>query len=167
MNKRVLDMCCGPRMMWFDKENPLAAFCDKRSERHEMPRPKRGTVEYTETRPDYLCDFTALPFGDGAFSLAVFDPPHFVRSGKPGFLAKKYGWLEAGWQETIRKGFTEGFRCLSHNGVLIFKWTDTETPVREVIALSEYAPLFGHKSAKQQRTHWLCFLKNPSQRRTP
>ena len=156
---RVLDMCCGPRMMWFDKGNPVATFVDKRAERHEMPRPKRGTVEYTETAPDLISDFTDLPFPDNYFDLVVFDPPHFERSGKIGFLAKKYGWLPSDWRPMIRDGFREGFRVLRPNGTLVFKWTATENPVKEVVALAPYPPLFGHKSGKQQQTHWMTFVK--------
>lgn len=124
-----------------------------------MKRPLRGTVEYTETDPDIVADFTQLPFPDNTFSLVVFDPPHFVRSGNPGYLAKKYGWLDVDWKDTLRKGFSEGFRVLKPGGVLIFKWTDTETPVKEVLALTTQKVLFGHKSGKQSRTHWLSFIK--------
>jgi hypothetical protein len=101
----VLDMCCGPRMMWFDKDDERAVFLDRRRERHAMNRPKRGTVEWTETDPDILADFTALPFADETFQMVVFDPPHFERSGKIGYLAMKYGWLDGDWREMIRKGF--------------------------------------------------------------
>lgn len=31
-DKLILDACCGPRMMWFDKQNPLAVFMDIRDE---------------------------------------------------------------------------------------------------------------------------------------
>ena len=155
----VLDMCCGSRMMWFDKKDPRAVFIDNRRERHEMPRPKRGTVEYTETDPDILCDFTNLPFPDNTFRLVVFDPPHFERTGKVGYLAKKYGWLPGEWRPMLRDGFAEGFRVLRPGGTLVFKWTDTDNPVSEILKLTPMLPLFGHKSGKQQRTHWICFLK--------
>ena len=155
----VLDMCCGPRMMWFDKHNPAAVYIDNRREKNGMPRPKRGTVEYTETDPDILAAFTALPFPDESFYLVVFDPPHFERTGNPGYLAKKYGWLPADWRDVLRKGFAEGFRVLKLNGTLIFKWTDTETPVSEILALTPVPPLFGHKSGKRSRTHWIVFYK--------
>ena len=155
----VLDMCCGPRMMWFDKHNEAAVFQDKRSERHALNRPKRGTVEWTETKPDVLCDFTALPYPDNSFSLVVFDPPHFERSGVPGFLAMKYGWLPKDWREMLARGFREGFRVLKPEGTLIFKWTTTENPVSEILKLTPINPLFGHKSGKQAQTHWLTFMK--------
>ncbi|EBW8880518.1 SAM-dependent methyltransferase, partial [Salmonella enterica subsp. enterica serovar Enteritidis] len=28
MAKTILDMCCGSRMFWFDKQNPDVLFCD-------------------------------------------------------------------------------------------------------------------------------------------
>ncbi len=30
----ILDMCCGSRMFWFDKQDPRAVFADIRSEQH-------------------------------------------------------------------------------------------------------------------------------------
>jgi SAM-dependent methyltransferase len=146
-------------MFWFDKDHDNVVYMDKRAERHAMPRPKRGTIEYTETSPDLLADFTSLPFPDDHFDLVVFDPPHFERSGKIGFLAQKYGWLPSDWRPMIKAGFEEGFRVLRPHGTLIFKWTATENPVREIIALAPYEPLFGHKSGKQQQTHWMTFMK--------
>jgi ubiquinone/menaquinone biosynthesis C-methylase UbiE len=159
MNATVLDMCCGPKMMWFDKEDSRAVFVDKRKERHPMDRPKRGTVEWTETDPDVLCDFTQLPFEDNRFQMVVFDPPHFERSGNIGYLAKKYGWLSGDWREMLKAGFAEGFRVLKPGGTLIFKWTETENPVSEILKLTPVKPLFGHKSGKQSKTHWIAFMK--------
>lgn len=155
----VLDMCCGPRMMWFDKHDPRVIYIDKRRERHAMNRPKRGTVEWTETDPDQLSDFTDLPFPDETFDHVVFDPPHFERSGKMGYLAMKYGWLDGDWRKMLAAGFAEGFRVLRPGGTLIFKWTDTENPVSEILKLTSMRPLYGHKSGKQARTHWIAFLK--------
>ncbi|MCP4020108.1 MAG: class I SAM-dependent methyltransferase [Delftia sp.] len=155
----VLDMCCGPRMMWFDKKDSRAIYIDNRRERCEIRRPKRNTVEYTETSPDMLQDFTALPFSDSTFLHVVFDPPHFERDNPGSFMAKKYGTLSSGWREMIRDGFIEGFRVLKPGGTLIFKWTSTETPISEILKLTPEKALYGHKSGKQQRTHWVAFIK--------
>mgnify|MGYP000611956035 CR=1 FL=1 len=40
----VLDMCCGPRMMWFDKDDERAVFLDRRRER-EQARAINSTLE--------------------------------------------------------------------------------------------------------------------------
>lgn len=45
------------------------------------------------------------------------------------------------------------------NGVLIFKWNETDIRVSEIINTIGYIPLFGHKSGKREKTHWLCFMK--------
>ena len=31
-DKKVLDVCCGPKGMWFDKKDERALFLDRRSE---------------------------------------------------------------------------------------------------------------------------------------
>jgi len=160
MKPLVLDMCCGPRMMWFDKRDIRTLYLDKRQELHALNRPLRNTVEYTETAPDVRADFTSLPFADETFIHVVFDPPHFVRSGEPGYLAKKYGWLSGDWREMLRLGFAEGFRVLRSGGTLVFKWTATENPVSEILKLTSRRPLYGHRSGKQAQTHWLTFLKS-------
>ena len=96
----VLDACCGSRMMWFDKKDGRAMFVDKRRETHVCPPIETHPKGYTITvDPDLIADFTALPFPDDSFWHVVFDPPHFVRSGNPGFLAMKYGWLPGNWRE--------------------------------------------------------------------
>lgn len=32
MKKPIIDVCCGSRMFWFDKDNPNVEFCDIRQE---------------------------------------------------------------------------------------------------------------------------------------
>lgn len=75
-------------------------------------------------------------------------------------MAKKYGKLNRKtWRDDLRKGFAECFRVLKPDGVLIFKWNEYEIPVAEVLKLTPYTPLFGHKSGKAAKTHWLTFMK--------
>ena len=50
------------------------------------------------------------------------------------------------------------FEC-DPDGVLIFKWSEVQIPLREILPLSPYPPLFGHRSGKNMNTHWLCFMK--------
>ena len=59
----------------------------------------------------------------------------------------------------IQNGFKEAFRVLERDGVLIFKWSEVQIPLREILPLSPYQPLFGHRSGKNMNTHWLCFMK--------
>ena len=60
----VLDACCGPRMMWFDKADPRALFIDKRQETHAMNRYGEGSVNRSPAviAPDVVADFTSMPF---------------------------------------------------------------------------------------------------------
>lgn len=43
---------------------------------------------------------------------------------------------------------------------LIFKWNETQIRVSEILALAD-EQLFGHKSGKPEKTHWITFMKHP------
>lgn len=152
--KKILDACCGSKMFWFDKDNPLVTFCDNREENHILCDGRT-----LEIKPDIKCDFTNLPFEDNTYKLVVFDPPHIKNIGKNSWMAKKYGKLENDWHEKIAGGFKECFRVLENDGILIFKWAEVDITVNQVLKLTENKPLFGHKSGRLNKTHWLCFMK--------
>lgn len=123
-SRPVLDATCGPKMMWFDKNNPLALYVDQRELHGEVIWKSRdGTQERRCTiEPDVIADFTNLPFDDNTFYHVVFDPPHLFRATESSWLAKKYGSIpREGWENIIRKGFSECMRVLKPNGTLIFK----------------------------------------------
>jgi len=100
-----------------------------------------------------------LPYPDETFRLVAFDPPHLVQAGPRSWLAAKYGKLSENWREDLRKGFAECFRVLASDGVLIFKWNETQVTVREVLALTPVQPLFGHPTGRKGLTHWMVFMK--------
>ena len=104
-------------------------------------------------------DFRDIPYENKTFKLVVFDPPHLKQLGENSWMAKKYGKLGENWKEDIKKGFEECFRILEDNGILIFKWNEQQIKVREILELTNNKPLFGHKSGKLQKTHWICFMK--------
>lgn len=162
---QVLDPCCGSRMMWFNKTDPRAIFGDQRAETltvtDNSPRNKSGTRSI-RIEPDTLLDFRALPFADGQFKLVAFDPPHLVQAGPRSWLAAKYGKLGADWREDLRQGFAECFRVLATDGVLVFKWNETQVKVGELLALTPHEPLFGQVSGRNGMTHWLVFMKGPA-----
>lgn len=160
--KRVLDPCCGSRMFWFDKANPDVVFGDRRSEVVTVTDNSRGNPSGQRTlciEPDVLLDFRALPYQDGTFKLVSFDPPHLVHAGPRSWLAAKYGKLSDSWRDDLRAGFAECFRVLDDDGVLVFKWNETQVKVSEVLALTPVEPLFGHLSGRKGLTHWLVFMK--------
>lgn len=157
----VLDPCCGSRMMWFDKADQRTLFGDCRKETHILP--DRQYQRHLEIKPDVKLDFTKLPFDNNTFKLVVFDPPHLVHAGAKSWLSKKYGRLGKDWQSDIRQGFSECFRVLEANGILIFKWNENQIPVKEILALTDQKPLFGHTTMKHKKnqtaTHWFTFMK--------
>lgn len=158
---RVLDPCCGSRMMWLDKQHPDVVFGDLRSETLTVTDRSHGNASGTRTlriEPDTLIDFRALPYPDGSFKLVAFDPPHLVRAGPRSWLAAKYGKLGQDWRDDLRAGFAECFRVLDTDGVLVFKWNETQVRVGEVLALTPVQPLFGHISGRKGLTHWLVFM---------
>lgn len=151
---RVLDPCCGSRMMWFNRTNPDAIFGDERREQQTLCDGRTLRIE-----PDTVMDFRALPFPDGAFKLVAFDPPHLKHAGPKSWLRAKYGVLGESWREDIRQGFSECFRVLDSDGVLIFKWAEDQVKIREVLNLTPVQPLFGHPSGRKGLTHWMVFIK--------
>lgn len=158
---RVLDPACGPRMMWFDRADPRAIFGDCRAEAVRVSDRSHGKVNGSRTitiEPDTLMDFRALPFPSRTFRLVVFDPPHLVRAGQRSWLAAKYGKLGDNWREDLRQGFAECFRVLMPGGVLVFKWSEVQVPVREVLALAPHQPLVGNQRIGKDRAHWLVFM---------
>ena len=148
---KILDACCGSRMFWFDKNNPITTFMDKRQYYEEL-----DTGHIINVDPDVLADFTDMPFSDNEFDLVVFDPPHLIHAGENSWLAKKYGKLDELWPEDIRQGFAECMRVLRPSGTLIFKWNEEQIPLSDVLEAIGEQPLFGNKRSK---THWLVFMK--------
>lgn len=159
---KVLDPCCGSRMFWFDRRHPDVVYGDCRCETITVTDRSRGNASGQRTlhiEPDVLLDFRALPFADGAFRLVSFDPPHLVHAGPRSWLAAKYGKLSENWRDDLRAGFAECFRVLDADGVLVFKWNETQVSAGEVLALAPVAPLFGHKAGRKGLTHWYVFMK--------
>jgi ubiquinone/menaquinone biosynthesis C-methylase UbiE len=155
MSKTVLDVCCGGKMFYFNKTNPLVHFCDIRHESQTLCDGRIFTVS-----PDTVCDFTNLPFQDDSFHMVVFDPPHLVKVGRNSWLVKKYGKLPADFTPLLTAGFRECFRVLKPNGTLIFKWNETDIKVSEVIKLTDQKPLLGQMTGKNGKTHWIVFMKD-------
>lgn len=155
----VLDPCCGSRMFWFDRADARAVFGDRRHETHHLAdKSSAGGSRELIIAPDVLLDFRALPFADASFHLVVFDPPHLIKNGKSGWLAKKNGKLGEDWRDDIRAGFAECFRVLRPHGTLIFKWNEEEIRVSEILALTDQKPLFGNRCGKTAKSHWIVFM---------
>ena len=162
MTATILDPCCGSRMMWFNRQDPRVIFGDIRSETITVTDRSKGNASEERTiciEPDTLMDFRNLPYPDGRFRLVVFDPPHLVHAGPKSWLAAKYGKLSDNWRTDLKQGFAECLRVLEPNGVLIFKWNETQVRVKEVLELAPIDPLFGHLTGRKGLTHWYVFMK--------
>jgi len=126
LKHKVLDVCCGSKMFYFDKNNSAVLYCDNRELETSLCDGRK-----LEIKPDRLCDFTNLPFQDNSFYNVIFDPPHILKGGKTSWIVKKYGKLQKDWKPEIQKGFSECFRVLKPFGTLIFKWSDIQIPCSE------------------------------------
>ncbi len=154
--KKVLDVACSVKGMWFDKEDDRALFMDKRRETHIDVYPCGTKTNIID--PDIIGNFTDIKFDDDSFWHIVFDPPH-IESNSISQITKKYGSLQGEWREMLRQGFKECFRVLKPNGTLIFKWSEVQFPVKEILKLTDQKPLYGHRSGKKMNTHWIAFIK--------
>ena len=163
--KLILDVTCGARTIWFQKQEPHTIYCDIRREEWEgdfgklLNRNGKKKHRHLVINPDIECSFTDLPFDDETFSLVVFDPPHLENLTETSWMRKAYGSLDGDWRPMIRKGFEECMRVLKPNGVLVFKWSEVRITTREILDVIGETPLFGHRSGKKMNTHWLCFMK--------
>lgn len=161
--KKILDATCGSRTIWFNKKHPAAVYMDKRVASEtgvwHSTAPSGQSERTLEVAPDIVADFTAIPFPDNTFALVVFDPPHLIRGGENAWLVKKYGKLDETWPQMLHDGFNECMRVLKPDGVLVFKWSETQIPAEDVWRAIGRKPLFGHHSGKRSLTFWGVFMK--------
>ncbi|HCR3458565.1 class I SAM-dependent methyltransferase [Proteus mirabilis] len=156
--KPILDMCCGSRMFYFDKQDDRVLFNDIRAEEHILCDGRILNIT-----PDIISDFKNLPLLDNTFYQVLFDPPHLIRVGKNSWMFKKYGALNKdSWKEDLSKGFSEAFRVLRPGGTLLFKWNETQIPVKQILALTDQKPTAVQRVGKNDKTHWISFLKEIS-----
>lgn len=148
---KILDVCCGSKLFWFDKENPNTTYMDIREETFEIHGKK------VNVKPDVVADFRHIPFDDNTYDLIVFDPPHLKWAGPNSIMKAQYGQLDKNtWPDDIRQGMSECMRVLKPTGTLIFKWNEAQVSLKDVLCAIPYQPLFGNKRSK---THWLTFMK--------
>ena len=149
--KRVLDVCCGSKMFWFDKNRDDVIYMDNRELETSLCDGRK-----LEIKPDIIGDFRNIPFESDTFDMVIFDPPHLRKAGRHSWLALKYGVLGQDWKEDIKSGFIECFRVLKKNGTLIFKWNEDQISLAQILELTSEKPLIGNK---RDKTHWLVFIK--------
>lgn len=149
---KILDLSAGNRAIWFDKQNPLVTFLDKRA----------------EVNPDIVCDTNMINVDLGRdFDLVVFDPPH-ENVGANSQMTKYYGHsTRSEIVKTISLSSKEAHRLTKKNALMAFKWNDHAYSLDKAIGLmsEHWVPLFGHhlrnrggSSAKSQ-SFWVLLLR--------
>ncbi|MCR0568906.1 class I SAM-dependent methyltransferase [[Clostridium] innocuum] len=150
MTKRILDVCCGSKLFWFQKQHSDVIFMDIRKEEYKI------YDKHVNVDPDMIGDFRNIPFKTNQFDMVVFDPPHLRWAGHNSIMRAQYGQLSESWEQDIGQGFSECMRVLKPGGFLIFKWCECQIKLNEILKLTDVSPLFGNKRGD---THWLVFTK--------
>lgn len=145
-------MCCGGRMFWWDKENPLCTFIDKREFEWKACDGRNLSV-----KPDHVMDFTQIDFPDCTYDLVVFDPPHLEKVWDNAWLAQKYWKLRGDWRTELKKWFDEWRRVLKENWVMVFKWNEYDIKVQEIVKIFGVDPLLWNRTSRN--TIWLVYKK--------
>ena len=154
--KYILDVCCGGRMFWFDKNNKDTLFCDIR----EVEKGVIQSCPNWECKPDIIADYRDLPFKDNSFKLIVWDIPHIIKDSG-GLINVKYGSLGNNWKEDTKKAFNSIWSKLDSHGTLIFKYSDISIKLSEMLGLFPQKALFGTRTKKGvNNTFFIVFFKN-------
>lgn len=136
-------------------------------------------------RPDVVGDFTRLPFRDGSFDVAVFDPPYVTEAGKDGVIGKRFGSYAtmADLEAAVRAGSAEAWRiarvgvivkvmdyCHASRLVRMSRWVEETIPVElfDVAYLESPAKVEDPKwsrrgsqlSVRSTATTWLVWRKD-------
>lgn len=155
--KPIIDVCCGGRMFYTDKENSSVLFCDNRE--FETIFKKNGYKdEIFNIKPDKIIDFRKMPFSDESFYLVIFDPPHILYGSDKSFLCQKYGRLSKDYKNDLTLAFNECMRILRVNGTMIFKWSEAQIKLNEILSCFNKKPLLCQKTSKT--SHFCVFFKD-------
>lgn len=151
---KILDACCGGKMFWYNKHEPHTTYMDIREGNYTITNQK--TTKKVIVDPDIIADFRDMPFPDNHFDMVLFDPPHLIWAGPNSYMKAQYGKLPKDWRLYLKKGFDECMRVLKPSGTLIFKWSDVQIKMRDVLNVIGYQPIFGDK---RSTTRWVVFIK--------
>ncbi|WP_416374717.1 hypothetical protein, partial [Helicobacter typhlonius] len=73
------------------------------------------------------------------------------------FMVQKYGKLDKTYKEDLAKGFKECMRVLKVNGTLIFKWSEAQISLSEILNCFNKEPLLMQKTSRT--SHFCVFFK--------
>ena len=156
MDKFILDVTCGGKTIWFNKNHPNCIYGDIRKEEKGFYKHRKKF----EVNPDIILDFRKLEFPDNSFKLVFFDPPHIYRENNKSWVSQKYGMLNSKtWKRDLKQGFDECMSVLEERGNLVFKWSEPQIKIKEILEIFGEKPLTGHTTAKSGKTKWCIFVK--------
>ncbi len=157
--KFILDVCCGGRMFWENKNHPNTIYQDIRED--VLPLKEQYGMNFS-VEPDVIGDFRKMVFEDKKFKLVIFDPPHLMLN-KTAWMAKKYGTIkDTDFEADLQAGFKECWRVLDDYGTLIFKWNDQSVAIEKVKPFFPDKPIiFNRIGTKGKSTYWFVFMKIP------
>ncbi len=160
-DKFILDMACGPKHIWVNKNHPNTLYIDIRRE-------EKGYIKTRvnrEVNPDMIVDNRDMPFKNKEFKLIIWDPPHIKSNCTSGAIAKQYGVLNPEtWEDDLKKGFDEAWRVLDNYGTLIIKWNECHIPYKTILSLFSQEALFGTRTTQKSKseTRFFTFMKIPN-----
>lgn len=69
---KILDVCCGSRMFWYDKQEPHTTYMDIRKAIYTAM--DRGNERRIEIAPDVQADWKSIPFDREKFEWLLSEP---------------------------------------------------------------------------------------------
>ncbi len=159
LDKKIIDVCCGGRMFWYDKKNPHVHFMDKRT----LPKWSIKSRHSFSVDPDEVWDYTNINHSDKTFKIVVMDPPHLQSLWDNSRMAMKYWKVSKEWKQEMAKAFEESMRILDDYGLLVFKRNEHEIPLGEVTKLFPVKPTLGQRTGKNNKTIRLIYIKYPQE----
>ena len=161
---KILDATAGTRSIWYQKNHPFVTFMDKRNGTFitKSKNCKSKDMRKVIINPDVVSEWKDAPFPDNYFDMVIFDPPHKIakKGSERCAMEVRYGRLHKdNWKHELKQGIDKLFRVLKLEGVLIFKWADTNKPLSDVLPLFPFKPLFGTRTGTKNHVHWVLFIK--------
>ena len=161
----ILDMTCGAKQMWFQKDAKDVVYLDKRNGEIEFPENYNKYTSWNTVHiinPTIQADNRYLPFKSNVFDMILFDPPFRKEQNNPAKMDYQYTMLNPiTWTMDIGKAAKEGFRVLKVGGFFILKWGESYAVIKEALKLFPVKPLFGtHLNYSKHKTWWIVFRKD-------
>jgi hypothetical protein len=129
---------------------------------------------------DVCGDFTRLPFADGAFDVAIFDPPYLTEAGRESVVRRRFGSFASvpALRDAVGRGAAEAWRvsrlgvivkvmdyCHASRLVRMTRWVEDAVPAdlydvvhltsRSKVEDGKWSRVGGQLSVRSNATTWL------------